>query len=82
MKFWIVGKITDPMIAIHAWQFCGFYDTRQNAVVACPDEDYFVSEVEMNKDVRLEGTYISDRYFPLLACGENSIQRMDDLNDV
>lgn len=83
MEVWIVGRMTrmtDSRMTIHEWEMRGFYDTRREAVKACIDENYFVSGVQMNKDIREVLPSDSERYFPLLASIEGSTERMEEFN--
>ena len=63
-ELWIVGKSLHDERS--EWEFAGIFDSKDLAIAACVDKDYFIGPVKINETIPHETVPWDDSYYPLL----------------
>ncbi|MBA7500895.1 hypothetical protein ES704_03657 [subsurface metagenome] len=63
-ELWIVGKsLSDNEKS--EWEFAGVFDSKDLAIAACIDKNYFIGSVKLNETIPHETVEWKDAYYPL-----------------
>lgn len=61
-ELWIVGQ---SLNGEDAWEFGGVFDSKEKAVSACRDENYFIGPAELNQQFPHEAIEWEKAFYPL-----------------
>jgi hypothetical protein len=61
---WLCGQWRSGLSPTCVWDFQGIFDTEEQAVAACCNENCFVAPVELNAVLSEEPTPFPEAYYP------------------
>ena len=61
-KLFLVGQNIDYKTGL--WDFSGVFDNKELAINACRNEDYWVAEIELNKQLPHEKVDFEFAFYP------------------
>lgn len=63
-KMWLVGQYKSGEFPDIVWEFVGIFTTRDGALAACPDIEYFIAEVQANEVAPSESAQFPSVWYP------------------
>ncbi len=51
MKLWLVGQYRSGDTLNTVWDFNGVFSLKEKALLACRNENYFIAEIELDKEL-------------------------------
>lgn len=61
---WLVGQYKQGEFPNIVWEFVGIFTTKDAALGACPDLEYFIAEVEVNKAAAHKSAQFPTVWYP------------------
>ena len=65
MKLWICGQYREGELGKAIWDFQGVFSSKENAIKACKNPNYFVAPAILDKELPSEPTEWPDVIYPI-----------------